>query len=155
FVTTRAIVASGTYGPAGFVPEMDVAQGAEEAANGDELVRIVRDQIHRGADWVKIYADYRWGANGDARPTFTEEELRRAVEVTESGGRHVVVHATTAEGMRRAIAAGVVNIEHGDGGTPEIFRMMADKGVVLGPTLAAGDAIQQYRGWRRGVDPDP
>jgi imidazolonepropionase-like amidohydrolase len=155
FVTTRAIVATGSYGPKGFVPEMDVMQGAEEAANADELERVVREQIRRGADWIKIYADYRWGANGEARPTFTEDELRRAVEVTESSGRHVVVHASTPEAIRRAVAAGVVNIEHGDGATAETYRLMVEKGVVLGPTLAAGDAIQQYGGWRRGAEADP
>jgi imidazolonepropionase-like amidohydrolase len=67
----------------------------------------------------------------------------------------VVVHASTAEGMRRAANAGVQTIEHGDDGTPEVFRLMAQKGVALCPTLAAGDAITGYRGWRRGVDPDP
>jgi imidazolonepropionase-like amidohydrolase len=49
----------------------------------------------------------------------------------------------------------VESIEHGDNGTPEIFKTMAQKGVYLCPTVAAGDAILSYRGWRRGVDPDP
>lgn len=155
FVTTRAIVAAGSYGPKGFVPETNVFQGAEEAANADELVRIVRDQISRGADWIKVYADYRWGPNGETRPTFTQEELRRAVEVAESSGRHVVAHASTVEGIRRAVEAGVVNIEHGDNATAATFALMASKGVVFGPTLAAGDAIARYRGWRRGAENDP
>ena len=51
--------------------------------------------------------------------------------------------------------AGVTTIEHGDDGDEEIFRLMKEKGVALCPTLAAGDAIQQYRGWKKGVDPDP
>lgn len=155
YVTTRAIVGAGSYGPKGFVPETDVMQGAEEAGNADELVKIVRDQIRRGADWIKVYADYRWGADGKTRPAFTEEELRRAVEVTESSGRHVVAHASSPEGMQRAIRAGVVNIEHGDGGTEETFKLMAAHGVVLGSTLAAGDAISRYTGWRRGASADP
>ncbi|MFN8574874.1 MAG: amidohydrolase family protein, partial [Gemmatimonadaceae bacterium] len=102
YVTTRAIVGAGSYGPKGFVPETSVMQGAEEAGNADELVKIVRDQIRRGADWIKVYADYRWGADGRTRPAFTEEELRRAVEIAESSGRHVVAHASSAEGIRRA-----------------------------------------------------
>ncbi|MEP7347152.1 MAG: amidohydrolase family protein [Gemmatimonadaceae bacterium] len=154
-VTTRAIVGTGSYGPKGFIPETDVMQGAEEAGNAEELVKIVRDQIGRGADWIKVYADYRWGPNGETRPLFTQEELRRAVEVAESSGRHVVAHASSPEGIRRAVEAGVVNIEHGDNATAETFALMVSKGVVLGPTLAAGDAISRYRGWRRGAENDP
>jgi imidazolonepropionase-like amidohydrolase len=109
----------------------------------------------RGADWIKVYADYRWGPNGEARPSFTQEELNLMVEVAGSAGRPVVAHAATAEGMRRATLAGVRTIEHGDGGTPEVFRLMAEKGVAFCPTLAAGDATAQYAGWRKGTDPEP
>ena len=56
--------------------------------------------------------------------------------------------------MRRAIAAGVDTIEHGYGGTAEIFRAMHDKGIALCPTLAASDATSRYRGWN-GSDPAP
>ena len=116
---------------------------------------MIRDQIGHGADWIKIYADYRWGPDGEARPAFTLTELTRAVEIAESSGRGVVMHSSTAEGMRRAVLAGAANIEHGDNGTPEVFRLMAERGVALCPTLAAGDATQQYRGWRKGTDPEP
>jgi imidazolonepropionase-like amidohydrolase len=156
-VTTRAIVATGSYAPKGFTPEYigDIPQGAEEAGSAEDLSRIIRDQIKHGADWIKIYADYRWGPNGETMPTFTADELKLAVQVAGSSGRSVTVHSSTAEGMRRAIDAGVTSIEHGDNGTPEVFRMMAQKGIYLCPTVAAGDAILSYRGWRRGVDPDP
>ena len=154
-IAGRAIVATGSYGPSGFAPEWRMPVGAEEADGHDTLIRVVRDQIGRGADWVKVYADYRWGPGGEARPTFTLEELRTIVEVAASSGRPVVAHASTPEGMRRATLAGVRTIEHGDGGTPEVFRLMAEKGVALCPTIAAGDAISQYRGWRKGVDPEP
>ena len=154
-VTTRAIVMKGSYAPKGFATELDIPQGAEEASGLEDLSRIVRDQIRHGADWIKVYADYRWGPNGEARPAFTLEELRRVVEIAESSGRPVVAHAATAEGMRRAILAGVRTIDHGDNGTPEIFRLMVERGTALCPTLAAGDAILRYGGWRHGVDPDP
>ena len=154
-VVTRAIVATGSYGPKGFTSEYEVPQGAEEADGMDGLTRVVRSQIGKGADWIKVYADYRWGPNGESRPTFTVEELTHIVEVARSSGRAVVAHASTAEGMRRAAVAGVESIEHGDGGTPEVFRLMAEKGIVLCPTVAAGDAILSYRGWRRGADADP
>jgi len=153
-VTTRAIVATGSYGPKGFDPEWDVPLGAEPA-DSDDVVRVVRDQIGKGADWIKVYADYRWGANGESRPTFSVEELTRIVETAKSSGRAVVAHAGTAEGMRRAVEAGIETIEHGYGGTREVFRLMAERGVALCPTLAATDATSRYAGWKKGVDPDP
>ena len=153
-VTTRAIVATGSYAPKGFSLEWRVPQGAEEA-DGDALVRVVRDQIGHGADWVKVYADYRWGARGEAAPTFSLSELTAIVETARSSGRPVAAHSSTVEGMRRSIAAGVATIEHGDGGTPEIFALMAEKNVALCPTLAAGDATAQYGGWKKGLTPEP
>jgi imidazolonepropionase-like amidohydrolase len=153
--TTRAIIATGSYAPRGFDPRYDIPQGAEEADGIDGITKVVRDQIKRGADWIKVYADYRWGPNGEARPTFTEAELRTMVEVAGSSGRFVVAHASTPEGMRRATVAGVRSIEHGDGATADVFRLMKERGVYFCPTVAAGDAIQRYRGWKRGVDPDP
>ena len=153
-VTTRAIVATGSYGPKGFALEWRVPQGAEEA-DGDSLVRVVRDQIGHGADWIKVYADYRWGSRGEAAPTFSLEELRTIVETARSSGRAVVAHASTAEGMRRSVLAGVETIEHGDGGTADVFTLMAERKVALCPTLAAGDAISQYGGWKKGQGPEP
>lgn len=153
-VAGRAIVATGSYGPKGFDPEFDVPLGAEPS-DGQDLVATVREQIGRGADVVKVYADYRWGPNGEARPTFSLDELRLIVETAASSGRQVVAHAATAEGMRRAALAGVVTIEHGDGGTAETFRIMAENNVAFCPTLAAVDAISEYNGWNRVNDPDP
>ena len=153
-VTTRAIVATGSYGPKGFSLEWRVPQGAEEA-DGESLTRVVRDQIGHGADWIKVYADYRWGARGEAAPTFSQGELELIVNTARSGGRPVVAHATTAEGMRRAAMAGVETIEHGDDGTPDVFKLMAERRVALCPTLAAGDAIAQYGGWKKGSGTEP
>lgn len=154
-VATRALVATGSYGPKGFTPDMDVPQGAEEADGHDALIRAVRRQIGKGADVVKVYADYRWGVTGDTRPTFSLDELKLIVETAKSSGRPTVAHATTPEGMRRAILAGCETLEHGDSGTPEIFALMKQHGTALCPTLAAGDAVSQYRGWKKGVDPEP
>ena len=152
---TRAIVAKGAYGPKSPSPDVILPQGAAEVANIGELENEVRTQISKGADLVKIYADYRWGKNGEALPTFTAGEITAAVDIAKSGERKVAVHATTAEGMLRAINAGVSTIEHGDNGTEAVFKLMKEKGVALCPTLAAGDAIQQYRGWKKGIDPEP
>ncbi|MEO7158539.1 MAG: amidohydrolase family protein [Vicinamibacterales bacterium] len=153
-VTTRAIVATGSYAPKGYALQWSVPQGAEEA-DGTNLIRVVRDQIGHGADWIKVYADYRWGARGEAAPTFSVEELTMIVDTARSSGRPVVAHSSTAEGMRRAILAGVETIDHGDSGTPEIFAMMVEKRVALCPTLAAGDATSQYAGWKKGEAPEP
>lgn len=154
-VVTRALIASGTYGPKSFSPDISVPQGAEEADGNDALIRAVRTQIGKGADAIKIYADYRWGLMAEARPTFTLDELKLIVEVARSSGRGVVAHASTAEGMRRAILAGCETIEHGDAGTPEIFALMKKNGTALCPTLAAGDAVSQYRGWKKGQESEP
>jgi imidazolonepropionase-like amidohydrolase len=153
-VVTRAIVATGSYGPKGFALEWRVPQGAEEA-DGDGLIRVVRDQIGHGADWIKIYADYRWGARGEAAPTFSVDEIKTIVETARSSNRPVVAHSSTAEGMRRAVLGGVETIEHGDAGTPEVFRLMKEHNVALCPTLAAGDATTQYAGWKKGEQPEP
>lgn len=153
-VTTRAIVATGTYAPRGVAPEVAVPQGAEEA-DGDSLRRVVRDQTSKGADWIKVYADYRWGPHKEARPTYSLEELKLIVETARAAGVPVVAHATTKEGMRRATLAGVETIEHGDGGDIEIYRLMAKHNVALCPTLAASEAMSKYRGWKKGTDPEP
>jgi imidazolonepropionase-like amidohydrolase len=153
-ISSRAIVATGSYGPKGFAPHVHPPLGAQ-AADGDELARVVREQIGYGADFVKVYADYRWGPDGEARPTFSLDELRTIVETARASGRPTAAHASTAEGMRRATLAGVETIEHGDGGTPEVFALMAEHGVALCPTLGAGEAVLGYAGWTKGVDPTP
>ena len=135
--STKAIVATGSYQPK-FVVEWNVPQGAEEADGVDSLTRVVRDQIGKGADWIKMYADYRWGPMPGSRPTFSVDELKLAVETAKSAGVPVAVHANTAEGMRRAALAGVETIEHGGEGTAEIFKLMAERHVALCPTITAG-----------------
>jgi len=153
--STRAIVVTGSYAPKGFALEWNVPQGAEEAGGPESLARIVRDQIGHGADWIKLYGDYNWGPEPGSHPTFSLEEMKLAVETAHSAGVPVAVHASTPEGMRRATLAGVETIEHGNDGTPEIFKLMAEHHVALCPTLAAGDATSQYAGWKKGSQPEP
>jgi imidazolonepropionase-like amidohydrolase len=154
-VVTRAIVATGSYAPKGFALEWHVPQGAEEADGVDSLTRVVRDQIGHGADWVKLYGDYAWGPLPGAHPTFSQQEMTLAVATAQSANVPVAVHATTAEGMRRAILAGAQTIEHGDSGTADVFKLMVEHNVALCPTLAAGDATSQYAGWKKGQQPEP
>jgi imidazolonepropionase-like amidohydrolase len=154
--TTRAIVATGSYAPRRPNYSFDPPQGAEEASGAEQIMGVVRDQIGRGADWIKVYADYGWGPDGKAKPTFSQEELNVLVATARGAGAPVAAHATTAEGMRRAVLAGVATIEHGDAGTPEVFRLMRQRGVGYCPTLAAGEAYATYfEGWVKGKAPPP
>jgi imidazolonepropionase-like amidohydrolase len=154
-VSTRAIVARGSYGPKGYAPEWEVPQGAEEVDGPDSMAHVVRSQLGHGADWIKFYADYRWGPHPGAHPTFTSEDLTLGVNVAHMSGALVAAHSSTPEGMRNAVLSGIDTIEHGDGGTPEVFKLMAEKKVALCPTLAAGDATAQYAGWKKGQQPEP
>ena len=154
FVATRAIVATGSYGPARakFRPDCCFPQGAEEASGVDEVVRAVRHQASHGADWIKVYADYRCGPNGETVATFSVDELKALVETSHSLGRPVAAHATNDEGMRRAALARVDTIEHGYGGTGETFALMAANGVAYLPTLTACEAIGEYFGHRERME---
>lgn len=152
---TKAIVITGAYAPRPASPDMSFPQAAAEVGNAEELAKEVRTQLGRGADWIKLYADYRVGGDTVSQPTFTEEEMRMAVQIAASNKRLVVAHASTPEGMRRAVMAGVATIEHGDEGTAEVFRLMKEKGVAFCATLAATEAVAQYQGWKKGSGPDP
>lgn len=153
-VAGPAIVATGAYGPKGFHDGVTVPLGAVPVSGRDEAIKEVRTQMGNGANLIKIYADYRWGKGEPSQPTFLQEEIDAMVATATTAGRYVVAHAGTAEGMRRAIMGGVETIEHGDGGTSEIFALMKEKNVALCPTLAASDATEQYKGWKKGTDPD-
>ena len=156
-VATLAIVATASYGPgpAGFAPDLILPKGGQEVSGQAEILKAVREQVGHGADWVKVYADYRHGVSGTV-PTFSEEELRTLVAEARSAGRPVSAHATTAEGMRRATIAGVDTIEHGYGGTEDVFRLMAQHGVAYLPTLTAEEAYAEYfEGYKQGQSPTP
>jgi imidazolonepropionase-like amidohydrolase len=149
FVATRAIVATGSYGPSvrSYRSDIDLPVGAQEASGADEVVRAVRQQAARGADWIKFYADYRIGPDGAARvtlATFTQEEMNALVQAAHATGRRVAAHASTDEGMHRAVLAGVDTIEHGYGGTEATFRLMAERKIAYFPTLTAPEASGEY-----------
>ncbi len=153
-VAGRAIVSTGSYGPKGYDHDMEIMLGAE-AADGNDLVRVVRDQIWKGADFIKVYADYRWGLQGEDKPSFTLEELKLINEVTRSSGRVMVCHAKSKEAIQRAVLAGAETIEHGDFIDLETGKLMKEHNVTYFPTIAAVDVISQYRGWVKGKTPEP
>ncbi|MBN8576522.1 MAG: amidohydrolase family protein [Cytophagales bacterium] len=153
-VAGRAIVSTGSYGPKNYDHDQQIMLGAE-AADGNDLIRVVRDQIGKGADFIKVYADYRWGLHGEDQPSFTLDELKLINEVTRSSGRVLVCHAKSKEAIKRAVLAGAETIEHGDFIDLEIGKLMKEHNVTFIPTLAAVDMISQYRGWKKGVSPEP
>lgn len=146
FVATRAIVATGSYGPGprGFRPDADLPGGAQEASGVDEVIRAVREQAGHGADWIKVYTDYRWGPGGTTQPTFTAAELQALVEAAHVAGRPVAAHTASDAGMRMAIAASVDSIEHGYGGSAGTFRWMRERGIAYLPTLTAVESTETY-----------
>lgn len=148
-IATRAIVATGTYGPKLGNTSHLLVKAAAEADGVEGLTREIRQQIGNGADLIKLYADYRWGLNNNSAPTFTLEEMRKAVEVSASSGRQVVAHASTIEGMKRATLAGVSTIEHGDYGNEEVFDLMFTHKTALCATLNAAEASASYNGWNK------
>jgi imidazolonepropionase-like amidohydrolase len=154
-VATKAIVAKGTYAPKPASPDIELHQGAAEVSNTNEMASEVRTQISKGADLIKIYSDYRWGRDQEARPAFLVDELIVAVQIAQSSNRKVVAHATTAEGIRRAALARVNTIEHGDDATKEVLELMKERGVALCATLSATEAVEQYKGWKKGSHPEP
>ena len=153
--STRAIVARGAYGPKGFEPGVPIPQGADEVSGADQMVRTVRDQLGGGADLIKLYADYRYGRGQPEVPTLSQEEMAAAIRVAHDAGREVAVHAQSAEGMRRATLAGADTIEHGYGGTEEVFRLMKSRGTALCATLAASEAYARYFESWNGQEPAP
>jgi imidazolonepropionase-like amidohydrolase len=155
FAVTRAIVATGCYGPgSGFDPRWSLPKGAQEASGVAEVRKAVREQIAAGADWIKVYADYRRAKGAPATPTFSQEELDALVDEARSAGRPVAAHAATDEGIRRAVIAGAKTIEHGTGVSDATLALMKEKGTVLCPTLAATEAVTRYAGWKPGT-PEP
>lgn len=152
-VATLAIAATDSYapGPRGWDPDIELPKGARMVSGSDEIRRAVREQAARGADLIKVYADARRGPAGIV-PTFSEEELGALVAEATAAGLPVAAHASSPAGIRRAVLAGARTIEHGSNGTPEVFRLMAERGVVLYPTLATSAAYEEYfsgleRGW--------
>lgn len=136
-VATRAIAAVGQYEPFGVSPDLpDFPTGAQMVSGVEEARRAVREQIGHGANLIKIYADWQ-------HPTLTVEEMRVIVEEAHKQKLKVAAHATTAEGIKNAITAGVDSIEHGFGADRENVELMKAHGVVWVPTLSALDDLME------------
>jgi len=154
FASTRALVATGCYGPSGFAPHVRVPKGAQEADGVDGVRKAVREQIANGADWVKVYADYRRRRGDRSTPTFSRAELEAICDEAAAAGLRVAAHASTDEAIRRAVLSGVTTIEHGYEASSETLQLMRERGVALCPTLTASESIARYAGWNGGK-PEP
>jgi imidazolonepropionase-like amidohydrolase len=134
-VATRGIAALGQYNPFGVSPDLtSFPTGAQMISGPEEARRAVREQIGNGADLIKVYADWQ-------HPTLTVDEIRVIVEEAHKQDRKVAAHATTPEGIKNAITAGVDSIEHGHGANREDLEMMQTKGTFLVPTIGGIDAF--------------
>nr|WP_036169696.1 amidohydrolase family protein [Lysobacter dokdonensis] len=146
FVATKAIVATASYGPGprGFRDDLDLPRGAQEVSGVDAGIAVVRDQAGHGADWIKLYGDFRVGSDGGMRPTFTSAELKAMIDAAHLSGRPVAVHAMTDEAVRMAVDAGADTIEHGYEVSEATFRRMKERNVAWLPTLTATEAYGEY-----------
>ncbi|MFC5526443.1 amidohydrolase family protein [Rhodanobacter ginsengisoli] len=146
FVATRAIVATASYGPGprGFRPDLDLPSGAQQVSGVDAAIAAVREQAARGADWIKLYADYRVGPDGDTEPTLNASELQAIVDTAHQIGRPVAAHAASDAGVRMAVEAGVDSVEHGYGASAATFRLLKQHGIAYEPTLTAVESTAGY-----------
>jgi len=138
-VATRAIAAVGPYNPFGVSPDLiGFPTGAEMVSGAEDARRAVREQIGHGADLIKVYADWE-------HPTLTIDEMRVVVEEAHKQGRKVAAHATTPEGIRNAVTAGVDSIEHGHGADRQSLAKIKERGVFLVPTVGVIDEVLKKR----------
>jgi imidazolonepropionase-like amidohydrolase len=138
-VATRGIAAVGQYPPFNVRPDLvGFPTGAQMISGVEEARRAARDQIGHGANLIKVYADWR-------HPTLTIAEMQTVVEEAHKAGLKVAAHATTPEGIRNAVLAGVDSIEHGHAADRAVLQLMKTKGTYLVPTLSVVDAAMARR----------
>ncbi len=120
-------------------PEAGVINSVEDAR------KAVRQRYKDGADMIKITATggVLSLAKSGENPQFTTEELKAVVETANDYGMHVAAQSHGAEGMKRAVLAGVRSIEHGTFMTDEIMVMMRKHGAYYVPTISAGRFVAE------------
>ncbi|KZV84226.1 hypothetical protein EXIGLDRAFT_683045 [Exidia glandulosa HHB12029] len=134
FIANRAIVSTGGYGPKGNInlnrQGVDDRLGAEAADGIEECRKAVRRQIGAGADWIKIYAEYRTKTRNltseeslDSYPLFSREELKVMIDTAHSGGVRVAAHVVNEESIITLADLGIDTIEHG--------QLISDRGLAV------------------------
>jgi imidazolonepropionase-like amidohydrolase len=139
FISTRAISTTGGYMLEGYAPELDMPKGAQIVDGPVEARKAAREQLDKGADWIKVYMTHRsWvGKNGElaSQPTLTVEELRAIVDETHGWGKKVACHAYSGIGLHRALDGGCDSIEHGLDLDDAAIAQMLKQGTWYVPTL--------------------
>lgn len=157
-VATRAMAPTGMYPLSGYSWEIEVPHGVQLVNGVDNARLAVREQVSRGADWIKYYSDrgYYFAPDGvlRSRVNFTDEEAKAIVDETHRLGRRVAAHCIGSDGAAAALRAGVDTIEHGDGLTDELLDLMVARGVYWVPTIMVGVHVAPGRGgnWPKMVD---
>jgi imidazolonepropionase-like amidohydrolase len=151
WVSTRGLNLPGRYYPDDYSWELDLPKGVQMVSGVDECLRAVREQVAHGADWIKIYADWRPLQITDdgkisALPNFTQDELTTMVRESHRLGRKVAVHAVGHEGIKASLDAGADSIEHGSGFTEELIAQAKKQGAYWCPTLS----VAEYYGAKGG-----
>src|SRR5438094_1756919 len=140
FASTRAISTTGGYPLEGYAPEIEVPKGVQIVDGPVEARKAAREQIDKGADWVKVYMTHRsWvdkQGNLVSQPTLTVEELRAIVDEAHGQKRRVACHAYGGEGLHRALDGGCDSIEHGLDLDDAAVAQMLKQGTWLVPTLS-------------------
>jgi imidazolonepropionase-like amidohydrolase len=139
FISTRAISTTGGYMLEGYAPELDMPKGAQIVDGPVEARKAAREQLDKGADWIKVYMTHRsWvGKNGElaSQPTLTVEELRAIVDETHGWEKKVACHAYSGIGLHRALDGGCDSIEHGLDLDDAAIAQMLKQGTWYVPTL--------------------
>jgi imidazolonepropionase-like amidohydrolase len=148
-VATRAMDVTGAYPPLGYAPNVSVPHGVQVVDGADPARVAVREQISRGADWIKVYSDrsYRVRDDGvlDDIPTFTLEELKAIVDEAHRERHKVASHAMALQGVHNSVEAGVDSIEHGNYIADEDMKTMAAHGIFYVPTIFVGAYVAEGR----------
>jgi imidazolonepropionase-like amidohydrolase len=158
FVATRAMAPTGAYGLLGYSWELDMPHGVQVVDGVEDARLAVRQQLSRGADWIKYYSDhgYFYGPDGvlHSHVNFTPEEARAIVEETHRLGHRVAAHCIGSDGIAAGLAAGVDTIEHGDGLTDELIDRVVAQKVFWVPTIMVGAYVAPGRGgnWPKMVE---
>ena len=128
-------------------PELHLPSNATYADTADDLVRVIRQQLKEGADFIKIYATGRDRLRNGVFSSpyqYTEDQLKAAVDEARRQGATIGVHCSTDPAALFAVRAGVVSIDHADQLAPETMRLMREKQIYAVPTFAISEYFEQH-----------
>ena len=140
FGATRAISTTGGYNLEGYAPELVMPKGVQIVDGPVEARKATREQLERGADWIKVYMTHRSWVDREGKfysqPTLTVEELKAIVEEAHGWQKKVACHAYSGVGLQRGLDGGCDSIEHGLDITDAQIEQMGRQGTWYCPTLS-------------------